>query len=196
MSLVALLPGWHCTSRHREKFWQAFPIQGFRASSCVQVSCRRWEMLVWTNRRHSGKGWEKEGTGHYHVTPVSPPTQGPDLQRSQSQRVQLYLGGMLWENELPPKRPSRAVPQSLGRDSGLFICYQVLKLTWKVHEVTKCISILTRSRRFCILDPATVFSCSIQRWARKRLHKALQCFSCRSRRAQARSQGEGSGPDD
>lgn len=116
------LPGWHCTSRHREKFWQAFPIQGFRASSCVQVSFRRWEMLVWTNRRHSGRGW-------------------------------------------------------------------------KVHEVTKCISVLTSSRSVCILDPATVFSCSIQRWARKRLHKALQCFSCRPR-TQARAQRVGAGLDD
>lgn len=103
---------------------------------------------------------------------------------------------MLWENELPLKDPAgRAVFEGLGRDLTLFICYRVLMLTWKVHEVTKCISVLTPSRSVCILDPATVFSCSIQRWARKRLHKALQCFSCRRRRAQARAQGEGAGPD-
>lgn len=84
-----LLPGWHCTSRHREKFWQAFPMQGFRANSCVQVSCRRWEMLVWTKRRHSGRGWEQGWTGHHHVTPESPPTHGPDMQRTQSQRAQV-----------------------------------------------------------------------------------------------------------
>lgn len=42
--------------QHREKFRQAFPKQGFRANSCMTVSCRRWESLVWMNRRHSGRG--------------------------------------------------------------------------------------------------------------------------------------------
>lgn len=67
------LPGWHCSSRHREKFRRV--IQGFRAASCSEVSCRRWEMLVWTRRRQLGGGWGQGGRRHGHITPASPASQ-------------------------------------------------------------------------------------------------------------------------